>query len=301
MVGERVLGALVVEADGGATGEPCDQTPLPTLDQRANFYLRAVYGDRDFTNEDYTHARNLLLHEMAADIAGRSKTPRSGSAALPEDQAPHRPIEDPENGLSSAPGFQPAHRRRLRARTVATRIAAICATGAIAALVVLLFAGIRPTAWLPWNTPAHDYRAAVQSSPPPEPSGRAPSSMESRIAAAQRELDSALNSAPLQPPEIAALLKRGQDLISDGKFRLARLVLEQAVEAGSAPAALALARTYDPSQPERLKVTPDAPPDIAMARAWYQKAKDLGSAEAARRLGQLPAPASAATTPSRPK
>src|SRR5215470_3025153 len=114
MVGERVLGALMVEADGGATGvrEPSDQTPLPTLDQRANFYLRAVYGDRDFTNEDYVHARNLILHEMAADIAGRSKTPRSDSASLPEDQATHRPIEAPENGLSSTPGFQSARSRR---------------------------------------------------------------------------------------------------------------------------------------------------------------------------------------------
>ena len=298
MVGERVLAALMVETDGGAaTGarDPSDQTPLPTLDQRANFYLRAVYGDRDFTNEDYVHARKLILNDMAADIAERSKTPLSDRASFPEDQATLRPIEDPPNGRSSLPERSQAgpHRRLLP-------FAAICATGAIALVTVLLLAGIFPRAWFPWNAPSQDTRVAVQASPP-EPAGRTPSNIDSRIAAAQRELASALNSAPLQPGEVAALLKRGQDLIADGKFRLARLVLEQAVEAGSAPAALALGRTYDPTQTERSRVSADAPPDIAMARAWYQKAKDLGSAEAARRLGQLPAHTPAATAPSRSK
>jgi len=71
-------------------------------------------------------------------------------------------------------------------------------------------------------------------------------------------------------------------------FRLARLVLEQAAEAESASAAFALGRTYDPLI-ERSAARPDAPPDMAMARAWYEKAKDLGSPEAAQRLSQMPA------------
>jgi len=65
-------------------------------------------------------------------------------------------------------------------------------------------------------------------------------------------------------------------------------LLERAAEAKSAPAALALARTYVPLT-DRSAVRPDAPPDMAMARAWYEKAKDLGSTEAAQRLTQLPA------------
>ena len=300
----RVLRALVVETDGGAATfarEPSDQIPLPTLDQRANFYLRAVYGDRDYTNEDCLYARNLILNAMAADISERSDTPLPDSPSLPENRTTHRPIEYLANGQSSLPERSQTlpHRRRLSPFStgpVAKRIAAACAAGAVALAAVLVLAGIFPTAWLPWNTPSHDAPVVVQATPP-EPSSRTPSNIEFRIAAAQRELESALNSAPLQPADIAVLLKRGQDLIADGKFRLARLVLEQAVEAGSAPAALAIARTYDPSQPERSKVSPDAPPDIAMARAWYQKAKDLGSAEAARRLGQL----LPGTAPSRPK
>ncbi len=51
---------------------------------------------------------------------------------------------------------------------------------------------------------------------------------------------------------------------------------------------MALARTYDPLT-DRSAVRPDAPSDTAMARAWYEKAKDLGSTEAAQRLTQLPA------------
>ena len=105
---------------------------------------------------------------------------------------------------------------------------------------------------------------------------------------AERELESVLNSAQLRPDEIAALVKRGQGLAAEGKFRLARLVLERAAEAKSALAALTLARTYDPLT-DRSAVRPDAPSDTAMARAWYEKAKDLGSTEAAQRLTQLPA------------
>jgi TPR repeat protein len=110
------------------------------------------------------------------------------------------------------------------------------------------------------------------------------------VAEAERELESVLNSAQLRPDEIAALVKRGQGLAAEGKFRLARLVLERAAEAKSALAALTLARTYDPLT-DRSGVRPDAPPDMAMARAWYEKAKDLGSTEGAQWLTQLPASA----------
>jgi TPR repeat protein len=131
-------------------------------------------------------------------------------------------------------------------------------------------------------------RLAVQA-PPADPSGQTPPGSDPRVVAeAQRELASALNVARLDPDEVAALLKRGQELVTQGRFRLARLVLEQAAEGKNASAAFALGQTYDPLI-ERSAVRPDAPPDIAMARTWYEKAKDFGSPEAAQRLGQLPA------------
>lgn len=90
----------------------------------------------------------------------------------------------------------------------------------------------------------------------------------------------------LDPGEIAALLKRGDKLIASGDLAAARLVLQRAAEAGDARAALALAGTYDPVVLEKLEVHGFAP-NIATARAWYEKAQQFGSADAPRRLEML--------------
>jgi hypothetical protein len=99
--------------------------------------------------------------------------------------------------------------------------------------------------------------------------------------------------APAAPPtpkldggEIAALLKRGNDLVANGDLAAARLVLLPAAQAGDAEAALALAATYDPVVLHELALHGFAA-DAATARAWYEKARELGSPEAARRLDVL--------------
>jgi len=90
----------------------------------------------------------------------------------------------------------------------------------------------------------------------------------------------------IDPDELVALLKRAKSLLAIGDITSARLLLERAADAQEAEAALMLAGTYDPqvlgSQDLR-SVTPDE----AAARVWYQKAAQLGSADAKRRLGQL--------------
>src|SRR5438034_7995756 len=90
----------------------------------------------------------------------------------------------------------------------------------------------------------------------------------------------------IDPDELAVLLKRAKRLLSIGDITSARLLLERAADAQEAEAALMLAGTYDPlvlgSQDLR-SVTPDP----AAARIWYEKASQLGSADAKRRLGQL--------------
>ena len=96
-------------------------------------------------------------------------------------------------------------------------------------------------------------------------------------------------SAPLRRldrEEIAYLLKRGEELLAAGELGPARLVLRRAAEAGHPNAAFALAITYDPILLEARRVVGVAP-DIAMARAWYEKAKELGSTDASRRLELL--------------
>jgi TPR repeat protein len=78
---------------------------------------------------------------------------------------------------------------------------------------------------------------------------------------------------------IADLVKRGRELIVAGKIHDARLLLKRAADAGDASAAFALGTTYDPAELEKLGIR-NSKSDIAMARAWYQKAKDLGLTEA---------------------
>ena len=90
----------------------------------------------------------------------------------------------------------------------------------------------------------------------------------------------------IDPDELDALLKRAKGLLAIGDITSARLLLERAADAQEPEAALMLAGTYDPqvlgSQDLR-SITPD--PDAA--RVWYQKAAQMGSADAKRRLGQL--------------
>ncbi len=100
-------------------------------------------------------------------------------------------------------------------------------------------------------------------------------------------------SAPLRRldrEELAYLLKRGEELVAAGQLGPARLVLRRAAEAGDSDAAFALAITYDPIL-LRTRTVVGFAPDNAMARAWYEKAKELGSVDASRRLeaiGQEP-------------
>ncbi len=90
----------------------------------------------------------------------------------------------------------------------------------------------------------------------------------------------------LEPDEVAALLKRGEGFIASGDLASARLVLQRAAEAGEAQAALSLAGTFDPIVLDRLGFQ-GPKPDIEKARTWYQRAQELGSAAAPRRLRLL--------------
>jgi hypothetical protein len=97
--------------------------------------------------------------------------------------------------------------------------------------------------------------------------------------------------------QISALVAGGRQLMVVGDIPNARLVLQQAAEAGNATAALELGATYDPTilqeQKARVGPTKDSVPamanmaDIRLAGLWYEKARDLGSTEAAVRLEKL--------------
>jgi len=86
--------------------------------------------------------------------------------------------------------------------------------------------------------------------------------------------------------QIALLRKRGEELLAAGNIAAARLPLRRAAEARDARSALLLARTYDPILLGKLGAHGLAP-DVALARLWYQRANELGAAEASERLHML--------------
>jgi SPOR domain len=62
---------LALEANEGEANVRDDVLPVPTLDERVSLYLRAVHGNREFTEEERSNARNALLDSMAAEIAAQ--------------------------------------------------------------------------------------------------------------------------------------------------------------------------------------------------------------------------------------
>lgn len=90
----------------------------------------------------------------------------------------------------------------------------------------------------------------------------------------------------LDPREVAALIKRGQDLLSSGDVQSARLLLMRGAEARNARAALLVGTTYDPALLRQIGA--DGPmADVAQARTWYQRAKEWGEPDAQRKLEAL--------------
>jgi hypothetical protein len=115
---------------------------------------------------------------------------------------------------------------------------------------------------------------------------------------AQPQVQAVEPPAPAAPPafsppvrtldreEIAALYKRGEQLIQQGDIAAARLMFLRAAEVGDARSALALGASYDPDVLRKLGVLGVAA-DAAMAREWYSKASSYGSREAAQRIDLL--------------
>ena len=87
----------------------------------------------------------------------------------------------------------------------------------------------------------------------------------------------------IDPQEAGALMERGRDLLKNGDVASAQLAFSRLAEAGKADAALALATTYDPRYLVEHNLV-GIVGDEAKARAWYQRAKELGSMEADRFL-----------------
>jgi hypothetical protein len=91
---------------------------------------------------------------------------------------------------------------------------------------------------------------------------------------------------PNDDPEATRLIARATALIAQGNITQARIVLDRAVQIGSAKASFAIAETYDPHVLSNWK-TVGTRADIATAREFYSRAAAGGFVEAEGRLESL--------------
>jgi hypothetical protein len=92
--------------------------------------------------------------------------------------------------------------------------------------------------------------------------------------------------SPSERERLLALNGKGQEQLERGNIYAARKFFERAAVAGLAEGAFKLATTYDADELAKLK-TLGLQPDADVARKWYEKARQLGSQEAAERLRLL--------------
>jgi hypothetical protein len=94
--------------------------------------------------------------------------------------------------------------------------------------------------------------------------------------------------APEDASEIAAKMKLGADLMAAGDIAAARTMFARVAEAGDAAGAFALAETYDPAVLSTMPVRGGGiTANPALARRWYEKAREMGSAAAPERIARL--------------
>jgi len=128
-------------------------------------------------------------------------------------------------------------------------------------------------------------RTAHQNQPPAEIQQPAAVAAVAPVSAAP-VVAAAPPARRMDADELAALMARAKAFLASGDIPPARLLLERAAEAQEASAALMLAQTYDPTVLGTQDIR-NITPDPALARNWYQRAAQLGSVDAQRRLSQL--------------
>lgn len=106
-------------------------------------------------------------------------------------------------------------------------------------------------------------------------------------------------SPPGRPPDPAyaalaeTMVRRGDALFQHGDVSAARLLYDRAASAGSAHAATAMGKTFDPTVLAGIGAV-GLSPDPALAALWYRRGLSLGDEEARTRLRILPPMASRA-------
>src|SRR5262249_42438681 len=138
---------LALEANERQANVGEDVLPVPTLDERVILYLRAVHGNRDFTEEERSNARNVLLDSMAAEIAAQ---------VIPAEQSPlgeHGADRGSLLAQYAAQYWQSVQRKEaIRVVPIARRRTSILALTATLGLVLIVAGGTLRDRWTnpPW-------------------------------------------------------------------------------------------------------------------------------------------------------
>jgi hypothetical protein len=155
--------------------------------------------------------------------------------------------------------------------------------------------GVQPTATVPSQPPATASSGQVPAAiaaPPSREEISAALKTARQIQADIRQpapvaLPPPTPPAPkIDPVTLAGMMSRAKSLMVIGDISSARLLLQRAAEAQQADAAFLLGQTYDPAVLGSQDIRSIAP-DPTTAREWYQKAAQLGSADAQQRLAQM--------------
>ena len=164
---------------------------------------------------------------------------------------------------------------------------------ALASLQMIVPTGVAGRAELSISLVAEDgavlaqARAVLVVQPPPEPPPPPPKEVR---AEPPKALPPSAPRAPILSPadrEAAErLIGRGEREIEQGNVAVARQFFLRAAQMGVARGALLLAGTYDPRELARTGVQ-GVQPNLAEARKWYERARELGAPEAEERLARL--------------
>jgi hypothetical protein len=129
-------------------------------------------------------------------------------------------------------------------------------------------------------------RGAVNPATPAEATHR-PASLPTRPQTVSPSATTRLPVAAEDASAIAAKMRNGVELMTYGEVFAARAMFQRVAEAGEGAGAFALAETYDPIVLGELRLRDQIMPDVALARTWYERARDLGAPEARDRISRL--------------
>ncbi len=278
--------------------KPAPLTSQTESRQSSNDASPVQLADASPTTGGPPAAQNRVPGENQARVVALIPITEPPAATAPNDPSPANPPAEPFVKSKSAAAPPPSALSQVALTTAAA------ATPVAAPSSAPQFNPVRansvPPATLPSPQPRQDLPAQAAALASPVPASPKPQAQPAP--APPQRVASITPSTPLVPPaatsgrsspatapdsgEITMLLSRGKDFLASGDLSSAQLLFRRAAEAGNAEAALNLASTYDPHYLAEHNVV-GVMGNEEKARAWYQRAIDLGSAEASRRLAEL--------------